>query len=226
MEDKPESSIKTPFPISDTELRKHKGPTKESFWVVVNKVLCGSYPGALNEKIHIAYIGTLLRYGFSTFVCLCEEIDPSKNNNAMSNGLRPYFDVAKRIYDDLHFWDDYENIKPNKMDFLYFPMKKHTEYENDNKLYEFCAGLVDRVRYEECLYIHSSGGNNRAVFVSAILLMLLEDYTPEDSIKAVNTFYKEREIKVNQVELLSPKQIEQVKVIYAIHKGKLKEKEF
>lgn len=219
-----ELKLHTPFPASYTELLQHKGPTDESFWVVLNKILCGPFPGGIDDRIHIAYIGTLLRCGCSTFICLCEEFDPLNNDKPIVNGLRPYFDVANKIYNDEHFWDDYQSFKPKKIDLLYFPMEHCCKYRSDNQLYEFCLKLVNRVKNEECLYIHSLDGSNRAFFVSTIVLMLLYNYSAEDSIKIMEAYYVQRAIRNEQGEILSKEQIKQIKNIYTINKQKLKGK--
>lgn len=219
-----ELKLPSPYPVSFIEILQHKGPTDESFWVVLNKILCGPFPGGIDDRIHIAYIGTLLRCGCSTFVCLCEEFDPLNNDKQVSNGLRQYFDVVNKLYYDEHFWDDYQSFKPKKIDLLYFPMEHSCKYKNNNQLYEFCLKLVNRVKNEECLYIHSLDGNNRAFFISTIVLMLLNNYYAEDSIKIMEAYYEQRAIRIEQGQLLSKEQIKQIKSIYTINKEKLKRK--
>lgn len=211
----------TPFPISNTDLVKFRGLTYESNWIIINKVLCGAFPGGYDDRVHCAYISTLLRQGIGTFVCLCNEFNPivdiPKENYINGLSLRPYFPTVEFIYNNVNIWNKETYIKPKLIDYIYFPLYTGKAYANTKTLYNFILDLINRINNNEILYIHSYYGSNRAIFISTILLMIYKNYNPEDSINITEMYYCKRKIMLQHSPLLSEEQKKQIVEIFNIH---------
>jgi len=54
-------------------LQQYVGPTEESNWVLLDRLLVGAYPAALDDALNDEIVSSILRLGIDTFVCLQAE---------------------------------------------------------------------------------------------------------------------------------------------------------
>jgi hypothetical protein len=122
-----------------------QGPTRESNWLIKNRLLVGGYVDSIQT------LNSIKEQGITKFVCLNAEY----GTNTGKRTFMPY---------GLH-------LAPG--DFLNFPLKDMSDHESDEELYQICVIVANLIKDNHNVYLHCSGGHGRTGMVSMIVLYLL-----------------------------------------------------
>eukprot|EP01121_Diplochlamys_sp_Union-15-3_P011272 TRINITY_DN3248_c0_g1_i1.p2 TRINITY_DN3248_c0_g1~~TRINITY_DN3248_c0_g1_i1.p2 ORF type:complete len:198 (-),score=25.96 TRINITY_DN3248_c0_g1_i1:655-1248(-) len=149
---------------------KHCGPTTTSNWVIIGRVLAGSFPGSQQS------LKAIIDAGVTTFVCLVPD------------------NVLKSLGSYLNFLEDYNNQNPEKkIKFLPFEIEDFQIAEEASVLV-FIEKLTDLLRDGENLYIHCQGGHGRTGTIVGCLIGRLYNISPQMALKLTAEYHDQRVI--------------------------------
>ena len=148
-----------PLPVLGVTAEKYAGPTGESNWVLLGRLLVGAYPAALDDKMNDNIVASILRLGINTFVCLQAEYQHRNVTEAQwrsGEKLRPYIYDAVRLLDEPWVFPDSATggaAPPAGLNFVHFPIID-CDTVSDDKVLQLCNDLVQRLVKGENMYIH------------------------------------------------------------------------
>lgn len=132
----------------------YMGPTEESNWVILGRILVGAYPSSQDDELNTQILTSILQLGIGTFVCLQKEY---QHHNVQEwewregRKLRPYIYDAVELIDELNFWPPGQ--KPGGLEFVHLPIVDCAT-TSDTKVLQLCKDLCKRLASGENMYIH------------------------------------------------------------------------
>lgn len=171
------------IPALPTLHDKHKlgklmrGPTEGSNWVIPGMLMCGPYPGALDDKNNDMFLKRILAKGIDTFVCLQEEYheDIPEDVWRSGQGLRPYFTDAQRLSNKELKW-------------VHLPIVDGT-IAPDDLTAELVVLIVTRIISGHVIYLHCFGGHGRAGVMSCLILSYLYRISAAEAMKRTQAYH-------------------------------------
>jgi len=167
-----------PLPRLDDRLGQVlRGPTEWSNWVIPGLVMCGSYPGAFEDRKNEQRLKHILSKGIDTFVCLQEELDNHLPEEVWRAGvgLRPYYLDAQRISRRELYW-------------VQLPIPDGG-IAPDEVTAELVVLLAEYLMTGRVLYLHCFGGHGRAGTFACLLLAYLYRITASEAMKRVQAYH-------------------------------------
>jgi len=171
----------------------HYGPTDASNWVLLGRVIAGSYPGDLKPEKANDKVKAILTSGITTFVCLQTETE------------------LKRFHPYKNLVEEQKKLLGNttNIEFVNFQIPD-TSVASDKAVKPFIESLIKRLVNNEILYIHCWGGHGRTGTIIALLLGRLYPITPDQALYLTNAFHDMR-VTQNASSPQTPDQFEQVR---------------
>lgn len=167
-----------PLPQLDERLYQVlRGPSEASNWVIPGMLLCGQYPGALEDRRNDQQLKRILAKRVDTFVCLQSEVDNDIPEEVWRTGigLRPYF------------WDA-QRLSKKQIKWIHIPIDDGLIAPDDMTL-QFSKYLANDIVQGRVLYLHCLGGHGRtAVFVCLILIHLYR-ISAAEALKRVQLYH-------------------------------------
>ena len=148
----------TPTPLSLVSLLAvYVGPTTESNWVILDRLLVGAYPGVNDDDDNMSLLWSILTQKITTFCCLQVEYpDPSVTEEMWRSGkaIRPYYkdavdivshvDQMRAVAEPGHV-AQYSNVTTSsKLDFVHVPIVD-CSVTDDTTIIKLCKDLVARL---------------------------------------------------------------------------------
>lgn len=154
-----------------------RGPTEWSNWLIPGLLMCGSYPGAFEDRKNEQRLKQILSKGIDTFVCLQEELDNHLPEEVWRNGvgLRPYYQDAQRIRRRELFW-------------VQLPIPDGG-IAPDEVTAELVVLLAEYLMTGRVLYLHCFGGHGRAGTFACLLLAYLYRLQASEAMKRVQAYH-------------------------------------
>eukprot|EP01095_Lingulamoeba_sp_RSL-Kostka_P008626 TRINITY_DN2919_c4_g1_i1.p1 TRINITY_DN2919_c4_g1~~TRINITY_DN2919_c4_g1_i1.p1 ORF type:complete len:243 (-),score=69.06 TRINITY_DN2919_c4_g1_i1:98-826(-) len=215
-----------PLELTREIQKKFVGPTPYSNWLIPKKVLVGGYPGIDGRKIktreeQLRMLNDILSLGIDHFVCLQAEIDETCKNVIHENDYYGNFNLS--LGEFIGYLDDIENIvemnnicdengQKKDIKWTHFSIKDGKVRE-DQDVIELIDSLKEEVLENKKLYIHCAGGHGRTGTIAGCLIGALYDYSPEEVLKRVSLYHKQRSKRVYKGSPTKVNQIDQVKRI-------------
>eukprot|EP00929_Paragymnodinium_shiwhaense_P009127 TRINITY_DN113177_c0_g1_i1.p1 TRINITY_DN113177_c0_g1~~TRINITY_DN113177_c0_g1_i1.p1 ORF type:complete len:324 (-),score=48.74 TRINITY_DN113177_c0_g1_i1:250-1221(-) len=162
---------------------KHKlgqmmqGPTEYSNWVIPGMLLCGAYPGSMDDRKNDQNLRRILGKGVDTFVCLQQELHDDAPEEVWREGgaLRPYLHDAKRL-------------TKKELKWVQLPIEDG-EVAPDDVTAELVVLLENNMKEGRVIYLHCWGGHGRAGVVSCLLMSYLYRLSATDSMKRIQAYH-------------------------------------
>eukprot|EP00520_Triparma_pacifica_P017866 CAMPEP_0118641952 /NCGR_PEP_ID=MMETSP0785-20121206/5582_1 /TAXON_ID=91992 /ORGANISM="Bolidomonas pacifica, Strain CCMP 1866" /LENGTH=602 /DNA_ID=CAMNT_0006533483 /DNA_START=19 /DNA_END=1823 /DNA_ORIENTATION=- len=226
------------FDEIDRKRAKYCGPTTESNWVVIDKLLVGAYPGVVEDEENMNLLWSILTQRITTFCCLQVEYPSSQVTEEMwrsGKAIRPYFkdvvDIIKHV-DEMRGVmqkdqiDQYSNVTNSQnLDFVHVPIVD-CSVTDDSTIIRLCKELVERLATGEVIYLHCWGGHGRTGTAICIMLHLMYNLTSFEALRYCQYVHDLRRIPINVGSPQTQMQRDQViRVIEFLQKEKQRERE-
>ncbi|GMH70360.1 hypothetical protein TrRE_jg3363, partial [Triparma retinervis] len=146
------------FDEIDRKREQYVGPTTESNWVILDKLLVGAYPGVAEDDENMNLLWSILTQRITTFCCLQVEYpDASVTEEMWRSGkaIRPYYKDACEIVSHVDQMrslaqpdqtaSQYANVTTSEeLDFVHVPIVD-CSVTDDNTIIKLCQNLVARL---------------------------------------------------------------------------------
>eukprot|EP00912_Choanoflagellata_sp_UC4_P001435 UC4_evm7s893 len=171
--------------------RTLRGPTQSMFWIVPGRILCGPYPGSINDEEHTDILLTLLETGIQTFACLQAEVDQEVPPELWKQGpdvaVRPYMaDVRYLQSTDPKF----QALGPISTVQVHIPDMGIAE---DDAVSRAVSHLIRDLKANKTIYLHCWGGHGRTSTVGSIIIGRLYGLGPTDCMDFIQVAHDQRE---------------------------------
>mmetsp|Transcript_127461 Transcript_127461/g.354847 ORF Transcript_127461/g.354847 Transcript_127461/m.354847 type:complete len:325 (-) Transcript_127461:58-1032(-) len=154
-----------------------RGPTESSNWVIPGMLMCGSYPGALEDRRNDQFLKRILSKGVDTFVCLQDELDNDIPEDVWRSGmgLRPYFSDAQKL-------------TRKELKWVQLPIVDG-HIAPDEVTAELVVLLAEDMRAGRIIYLHCLGGHGRTGVICCIMLSYLYRITAVEAMKRIQAYH-------------------------------------
>lgn len=154
-----------------------RGPTESSNWVIPGMLMCGPYPGALEDRRNDLFLKRLLSKGVDTFVCLQEELDNGIPEPVWRSGvgLRPYF-------------FDAEGLSKKTLRWVQLPIPDGVVAPDDVTA-DLVHLMAEDLKAGRVIYLHCFGGHGRAGVLCCLMLSYLYRLTAAETMKRVQAYH-------------------------------------
>jgi len=167
-----------PLPRLDDKLGQVlRGPTEWSNWVIPGMMMCGQYPGALDDRNNDTLLKHILSKGVDTFVCLQEELHNDVPDAVWRAGLalRPYFSDAQRL-------------SRKELKWVQLPIVDG-DIAPDDVTAELVVYLAEDMMAGRVIYLHCAGGHGRTGVFASLMLSYLYRITAAEALKRVQAYH-------------------------------------
>lgn len=151
-----------------------RGPTTESNWVILDRLMMGAYPASLDDSQHFEVSRRLLKCGIRTFVCLQDEYDHFARPDQWKSGkrIRPYiYDTAEVFQKDPSIFHNAKE-RSKTIEMLHVSIKD-CSITTDKLVLDLAEEMCWRLCKGEVMYIHCWGGHGRTGTIIAVMLGML-----------------------------------------------------
>jgi len=154
-----------------------RGPSEGSNWVIPGLLMCGPYPGALDDKNNDIFLKRILAKGIDTFVCLQEEYQEDVPEDVWRNnvGLRPYFPDAQRL-------------SKKDLKWIHLPIVDG-QTAPDDVTAELVVLIASRILAGNVTYVHCFGGHGRAGVMCCLVLAYLYRISSADAMRRIQAYH-------------------------------------
>eukprot|EP00931_Biecheleriopsis_adriatica_P055901 TRINITY_DN33137_c0_g1_i1.p1 TRINITY_DN33137_c0_g1~~TRINITY_DN33137_c0_g1_i1.p1 ORF type:complete len:341 (-),score=72.98 TRINITY_DN33137_c0_g1_i1:311-1291(-) len=167
-----------PLPRLDDKLGQcMRGPTEWSNWIIPGMLLCGPYPGALEDRRNDQRLKHILGKGVDTFVCLQDELDASIPEDAWraGMGLRPYYFDAERL-------------SKKQLQWVQLPIPDGFVAPDDVTA-ELVVLIAELLLSGRIVYLHCYGGHGRTGVFACLVLSYLYRISATEALKRVQAYH-------------------------------------
>lgn len=194
-------------PVHEVHARakEYVGPTPESNWVILGRLMVGAYPAsAYDDSENEQILESILRCRVSTFVCLQQEYHHGAQESMWRSGqcLRPYIEDAVEI---CHKQRYPEIVPAEELKFLHHGIVD-CGTTNDLTVLELAADVCNRLLLGEVIYLHCWGGHGRTGTVVAVALGLLYGLSASEALMRTQLYH---DLRVCNLNVGSPQTLQQ-----------------
>ncbi len=195
-------------PIKDMSFSplRYRGPTTESNWVILDRLMMGAYPASTNDDQHYEISRRLLNCGIRTYVCLQDEYDHMATQNQWRSGkrIRPYiYDAAEMLRTGESFSLEKDGSKTLEM--LHVAIKD-CSITMDKLVQDLAEDVCLRLCKNEVIYVHCWGGHGRTGTLVAIVLGMIFGLDANEALARTQHFH---DLRYSPLGVQSPQTVEQ-----------------
>jgi hypothetical protein len=202
-----------------TEAPTYVGPTRESNWVILDRLMVGAYPSSFDDTENEAILSGILECGISTFVCLQLEYQHGVSEAQWRSGvsLRPYIEDAMEICEKERGTG--RLVSPENFKFLHHGIVD-CGTTTDSTVLELAVDICFRLLADEVIYLHCWGGHGRTGTVVAVALGLMYNLPPSEALARTQLYHDLRVCSLNVPSPQTPQQRRQVeRILEAVSRG-------
>jgi len=202
-----------------SEASEYVGPTRESNWVILDRLMVGAYPSSFDDAENEQILRGLLECGITTFVCLQLEYQHGVPESQWRAGvsLRPYIEDAMEICEK-----DRSTgliVAPEDLKFLHHGIVD-CGTTTDLTVLELALDVCFRMLSDEIIYLHCWGGHGRTGTVVAVALGLMYDLSSSEALARTQLYHDLRVCSLNVPSPQTPQQRRQVeRILDAVSRG-------
>jgi len=203
-----------------SEASLYVGPTRESNWVILDRLMVGAYPSSFDDAENESILRGLLECGITTFVCLQMEYQHGVPESQWRSGvsLRPYIEDALEICERER--NSGSVVAPENLKFLHHGIVD-CGTTTDTTVLELALDVCYRLLADEVIYLHCWGGHGRTGTVVAVALGLMYDLSASEALTRTQLYHDLRVCSLNVPSPQTPQQRRQVeRILDAVSRGK------
>jgi len=197
------------------------GPTTESNWVILNKLMVGAYPASFDDEENDMILRSILQCRVTTFVCLQMEYQhgiPEAQWRAKQS-LRPYIEDALDICTRERDKPGSVIVPPNQLKFLHTGIVD-CGTTTDATVLDLSLDIIWHMMAGECVYLHCWGGHGRTGTVVAVTLGLMYGLSNAEALVRTQLYHDLRICSLNVPSPQTPQQRRQVeRILDAVRRG-------
>jgi hypothetical protein len=202
-----------------SEATAYVGPTRESNWVILDRLMVGAYPSSFDDDENDEILSGILQCGISTFVCLQLEYQHGVSEAQWRSGvsLRPYIEDAMEICERER--NTGHLIPPEELKFLHHGIVD-CGTTTDATVLELALDVCYRLLADEVIYLHCWGGHGRTGTVVAVALGLMYNLPSSEALARTQLYHDLRVCSLNVPSPQTPQQRRQVeRILEAVARG-------
>jgi hypothetical protein len=201
------------------ESAAYVGPTRESNWVIPDRIMVGAYPSSFDDMENEQILRGLLECGITTFVCLQLEYQHGVPESQWRAGvsLRPYIEDALEICEK----DRGKGaiVAPEDLKFLHHGIVD-CGTTTDLTVLELALDICYRLLSDEVIYLHCWGGHGRTGTVVAVAIGLMYGLSSAEALVRTQLYHDLRVCSLNVPSPQTPQQRRQVeRILDAVARG-------
>lgn len=203
-----------------SEAALYVGPTRESNWVILDRLMVGAYPSSFDDDENEEILRGILECGVTTFVCLQLEYQHGVSEAQWRAGLclRPYIEDALDICEKERASGSI--VAPEDLKFLHHGIVD-CGVTTDLTVLELSLDVCYRLLANEVIYLHCWGGHGRTGTVVAVSLGLMYELSSDEALRRTQMYHDLRVCSLNVPSPQTPQQRFQVKrILDAVAAGK------
>jgi hypothetical protein len=201
------------------EKEAYVGPTRESNWVILDRLMVGAYPSSFDDVENEQILRGVLECGITTFVCLQLEYQHGVPEAQWRAGvsLRPYIEDALEICEKERGKNAI--VAPENLKFLHHGIVD-CGTTTDSTVLELALDICYRLLADEVIYLHCWGGHGRTGTVVAVTLGLMYDVNSTEALTRTQLYHDLRVCSLNVPSPQTPQQRRQVeRILDAVRRG-------
>jgi len=201
------------------EAPSYVGPTRESNWVILDRLMVGAYPSSFDDAENEQILRGILECGITTFVCLQLEYQHGVPECQWRAGisLRPYIEDAMEICEKERGRGVI--VEPEQLKFLHHGIVD-CGTTTDLTVLELALDVCYRLLADEVIYLHCWGGHGRTGTVVAVALGLMYDLPSQEALRRTQLYHDLRVCSLNVPSPQTPQQRRQVeRILDAVARG-------